>query len=213
MNEKNVVVYCHTKELRRKLDNRSFSDVYWAENCYVRISDKVWFPKEKVEELGYTIISAEDYLEEKVVSEFKVGDRVECVRHISIKVGEKGRIVITSEKIDANFVSVEWDNLQPHGHDCEGASKDGHGYNIDKEFLKLTTNNQTIKQEETMSISINETIAKVFPKSIEDAKLVTKHFNSEYTEGSFKDFISLRDNADEVLKEANDRQKAEDAKK
>ena len=62
------------------------------------------------------------------------------------------------------------------------------------------------------SININSTVAKVFPNSIEDATLVTKFFGSEYDETSFRDFMYLRDNAEEVLKEANDRQKEEDAK-
>lgn len=131
---------------------------------------------------------------------FQVGDRVECISgaYSSVHKGTTYIVAGISKKMLA-LESTGWAM--------------NHVYN--KEDFKLLTNKPTTTKEETMStsININSTVAKVFPNSIEDAKLVTKFFGNEYDEASFRDFMYLRDNAAEVLKEAKDRQKEEDAKK
>jgi hypothetical protein len=215
MSEK-IAVHCPTEELWNKVrkvidpyQKRGYSWSVWTTDSCFKIHAQKNANKGICRNEGYTIISAEEYLKEvkdEVMEqrEFKVGDRVEILQGYNIpdlawiKAMDEhvGTIAIINSIAGNGFIGFKY---LPCAYD--------------KSWLKLLTNKPTTTKEETMSISINETVAKVFPKSIEDAKLVTKYFGSEYAEGNFRGFIFLRDNAVEVLREAKDRQKEDDAKK
>ena len=73
---------------------------------------------------------------------FKVGDRVVCVNakrkdgYKSAK-GEHGRVIENrSAGTFINWIAVEFDNLLPGAHDCNGAGKKGHCFWIDPKALR-----------------------------------------------------------------------------
>ena len=70
--------------------------------------------------------------------------------------------------------------------------------------------NKLYNKENKMSIQINSLVAKN-TDNIKEAQLVTKYFGHELDENSIKDEYFVRDNYDDLLKEAKDRQKEEDA--
>lgn len=173
---------------------------------------------------------------------FKRGDRVECVDATTrLTLGEIYTVKYVDSKYlgfeELHDKGTEWriwrfklltnkpkttkeEDIDPEElcDFCEGQFEDirrdrCEGCSCSEAVEMYLEENQTTEEVMSTSININSTVAKVFPNSIEDAKLVTKFFGSEYDETSFRDFMYLRDNAEEVLKEANDRQKEEDLKK
>ena len=62
-----------------------------------------------------------------------------------------------------------------------------------------------LKEENKMSISINSLVAKV-TDNIKDAQLVTQYFGHELNEASIKDEYFIRDNYEDLLKEARARE-------
>ena len=88
-------------------------------------------------EEGYTIISAADYLKEGEVEEFKKGDRVELTEvKGSLKIGGQGSIV----GFDGDLPEIAWDEYHKSNHNCGGLCKNGHGWNVRQEALKLMEN-------------------------------------------------------------------------
>lgn len=74
--------------------------------------------------------------------DFKIGDRVVCAKakrkdgYKSAK-GEHGRVIENrSAGAFVNWIAVEFDNLLPDAHDCNGAGKKGHCFWIDPKTLK-----------------------------------------------------------------------------
>lgn len=74
--------------------------------------------------------------------DFKIGDRVVCVKakrndgYKSAK-GEHGRVIENrSAGTFVNWIAVEFDNLLPGAHDCNGAGKEGHCFWIKPETLR-----------------------------------------------------------------------------
>jgi hypothetical protein len=141
-----------------------------------------------------------EYLNEggKDVSEFKVGDRVECIKPVNkIGKGDHGTICALVES-GSNSIGVEWDN-RISSHDCSGSAKNLHGYWMIPNQIKLiTTKTQTTKEN---NMNVNSTVAKVF-KDVDDAILVTKYLGGEYEEGNHRAYLDLKANDKLVLAEA-----------
>jgi len=77
------------------------------------------------------------------MEDFKVGDRVECIKQYGsrIKVGELGKIV----RIPNGSIGVNWDN--PIGtHDCDGSGERKHGYNVRCYNIKKKKKKQEVYQ-------------------------------------------------------------------
>ena len=74
--------------------------------------------------------------------DFKIGDRVVCVDtkhekgYESAKSGHGRVIKNRSTGTFLNWIAVEFDNLLPGAHDCNGAGKEGHCFWIDPKTLK-----------------------------------------------------------------------------
>lgn len=148
---------------------------------------------------GFRILNAKEVIS---LSEFKVGDRVEVVkRHGDAKIGMEGTVIIEFGCEEApECIGVEFDEEVNMVTDVI-REKIGYGYYIEPTCLKLTRNRPKTTKEETMSISINTTVAKVF-KDVETALLVTKHLGREYEEGNHRAYLDLKLNEKAVLVEA-----------
>lgn len=152
----------------------------------MNLEDECWSKLSFYKDEGYTIISAQEYL-----NEFKVGDRVEILQGSNVPnllwvnpmndyVGNMA--TIKSKSSDKSFVLEDID------------------WRWDTTWLKLA--NQT-KTEETMStsIQINSTVAKVFT-DIPTAQMVTRHLGKEYEEGNHRAYLDLNRDKEAVLVEA-----------
>lgn len=144
-------------------------------------------------DLGYTIISAAEYLNEggKDVSEFKVGDRVEIteIQDGEDYVGERLKITTVHS---ASGISVT----------CR--TPEGHTWYFSHGNFKALTN----KSKEN---KMNTNISEVFDKT-KDALLVEKHLGSQLGT-TFIDGLILADKKTEVLAEAKRLEKEEKEEK
>jgi hypothetical protein len=145
---------------------------------------------------GYKIISAAEYLNEggKDVSEFKVGDRVECIN--SGKIGGYSApsnltlgSVYTIKEIIGVFLELNelGDTATPR-----------------KERFKLANKTQTTKENK-----MNKSIESVFAEDkVKDGNLVQRYFGTEIAE-NFTGEFTLAAHKEAYLKEARKREKAD----
>jgi hypothetical protein len=145
---------------------------------------------------GHTIISAAEYLNEggKDVSEFKVGDRVECIN--SGKIGGYSApsnltlgSVYTIKEIIGVFLELNelGDTATPR-----------------KERFKLANKTQTTKENK-----MNKSIESVFAEDkVKDGNLVQRYFGTEIAE-NFTGEFTLAAHKEAYLKEAKKREKAD----
>lgn len=64
-------------------------------------------------------------------TEFRVGDRVICVRRIPfVACGEYGTVCDINKSFDTivDYIGVDWDKYNPALHTCSGNCEDGHGW-------------------------------------------------------------------------------------
>lgn len=96
----------------------------------------------------------EEVEEEKVkVVDFKVGDRVECIKqYYDIKEGDKG-IIVTVENRRYLGLGVRWDKEFERGHTCDDRCEIKHGYYVDNENVKLITEEDVEVEEVALTIT------------------------------------------------------------
>lgn len=202
MSEK-IAVHCPTQELWDKVQDKALLTKKWPRGSrgeYSPLSPCLNLAKKYLdkcensfyERSGYTIISAEEYLNER---EFKVGDRVECIDEgdrSSIKNG----IIYTISDIVSGGRSIRLENQAI-------------GFQPDR-FKLANHQTKTTKKEES---NMNSNIARVYEKT-SDAVLVERYCGGELDEGVY-DYVILSTHKDEFLKEAKrlDKEAKEASKK
>lgn len=155
MNKETIAVHCKTEEEFKAVNEKahngkptmcwSVAKTYEDICIYLAHSNSV-DKKIHCERDGYTIIPASEYLREE---EFKVGDRVVCIKATDDKheaVGELGTII----GCHALEVSVEFDR-DIGGHACFGyefEGKDRHCWNLKRDGVRLANQPKTTKEEE-----------------------------------------------------------------
>lgn len=92
-----------------------------------------------------------DLISSKQSMEFKVGDKVICVKDYvdKVKVGLKGVIVDMESSI-----GVEWEE-DIGGHDCGGYCKSGYGYFVNRDNIKLLTSSDETNKWRTIKMKLN----------------------------------------------------------
>lgn len=189
-----IAVHCKTEEEWNKVlvkidkvDHTAWRNAFHDyRNPCINPDDPATCDKTYYKERGYTIISAQEYL-----NEFKVGDRVEilsgCITGNSDLIGKVGQITNIHKSSD-----------NPFRVETKIFTSSGHNYGWFKE-VKLATKPKTT--EETMSIVINSTVAKVFT-DIPTAQMVTRCLGKEYEEDNHRAYLDLNRDKESVLAEA-----------
>ena len=75
--------------------------------------------------------------------DFKVGDRVVCIRGDEcsiVLVGDTGTVckICNNGTIFRNIVSVRWDRYDPRKHSCSGGCEVGRGWDVSASRIKHT---------------------------------------------------------------------------
>ena len=202
MKEK-IAVYCKTKEEFNKIRGskccawetmiRNYP-FYEKDGVYVstygggNFCHKEWFV-----ELGYTLISAADYLKEGEMEEFKKGDKVECI-------SSDGGIEI------GNIYTVKSTYSGGTGLPCIKLQEDGFeyiGYLVSK-FRLSTKQNKPKTTKENNNMNINSSIRTVFVEedkaTFDLVEKMQKVFGGEIAE-NFTGAMILRNNKEEYLAE------------
>jgi hypothetical protein len=186
-----IAVHCKTEEEWHKVRQkygRHHSDTGWRQYAEQTCVCHAGFHcKQHYEEKGYTIISSEEYLKEgeNEVSEFKVGDRVECIdignssAQARLEVGKLYTIRSFCKHSD-NFYLKET------------------GYNYPPRKFKLATNKPTIKTTKEETMNINDNVLEVFKEDAVLAGKVAKRFGSQYGTTD-RDTIALKRDKKELL--------------
>jgi hypothetical protein len=188
--EDNIAVHCKTKEEWNRVQDKAMQEghewyegekyieyptKYGAESCLsladkcLRYADRDCYGDWD----GYKIISAQEYLNEggKDVSEFKVGDRVECI-NVSPRDGVNPNNYITL----GNIYTIE--KINGLRLKLKDIGDTGTTYTPDKDRFKLaSTKTQTTKEN-----NMNKNISDVFDKT-KEALLVEKHLGAQIGQG------------------------------
>ena len=77
------------------------------------------------------------------MTKFKIGDKVICIKEYNIedgliKVGLKG-VVVHIHQLKPN-IGIEWEEKPRNGHYCQNHCKQGYGYYVEEENVKLISN-------------------------------------------------------------------------
>jgi hypothetical protein len=144
------------------------------------------------------IVLPKEYLNEggKDVSEFKVGDRVECINESDGTIVQVTNIYTVSGLTPDGYINITG---------FANPSDEMNDYKWHKDRFKLVAKTQTTKEN---NMNVNSTVAKVF-KNTDEAILVTKYLGSEYEEGNHRAYLDLKANDKVVLAEAKRLEKEE----
>lgn len=76
-----------------------------------------------------------------MVHEYKVGDRVICIKDYDIGgplfVGMTGTVCVPKEQTFSDSIGVCWDSVLPNGHDCDEQCEYGRGWFVRDFHIKL----------------------------------------------------------------------------
>jgi hypothetical protein len=219
MGEEKIAIHCKTEEEfesvkkkngfspGKKYRNAGGEDPCWTmsgEFCY----------REFYEERGYTIIPASDYLKDE---EFKVGDRVECIKPYTdtIQVGETGVVV----EVRKHNIAIKWDKLGiENRHTCGNLCEDGYGYYVLKENVKKanqpkTTKKGASKMSEGKTVAIGSIFLEVFTNG-KEAKKMSDRFGDQYGSNPDRDLIALQNDRSALVAivKAEEAEKAKEEK-